>query len=79
MALTGPDCSKAVYGQVTMAFPGGNIIEEAPQDIAGALSLVAQYPPGGVAYAVSIRVLDANGISINCCPDGFSYDAVGHT
>lgn len=79
MALSGPDCSRAVYGQVTMAFPGGNIIQEAPQNIVDALNLVNQYPRGGVAYAVSIRVLDANGISINCCPDGFTYDDVGHT
>lgn len=79
MPLNGPDCAKAVYGQVTMAFPGNNIIQEAPESIDAALALVAANPPGGVAYAVSIRVLDANGISINCCPDGFVYDDVGHT
>jgi hypothetical protein len=79
VALHGPDCAKAVYGQVTMAFPGNNIIQEAPEPIAGALALVAKNPPGGVAVAVSIRVLDADGISLDCCPDGYVFDAAGRT
>lgn len=76
MPLSGPDCAKAVYGQVTMAFPGGNIIEEAPEEIAAALALVAANQPGGIAVAVRIRVTDANGNILNCCPDGFGFDSV---
>src|SRR5216684_1649526 len=79
MSLNGPDCAKAVYGQVTLAFPGHNIIEEAAQPIAGALGLVAASPPGGVQVAISIRVLDADGLSLNCCPDGFAFDSVNRT
>ena len=76
MALIGPDCSRAVYGQVTMAFPGGNIIEEAPEEIAAALALVAANQPGGVAVALRIRVTDAAGNILNCCPDGYGFDSV---
>jgi hypothetical protein len=79
MALTGPDCAKAVFGQVTMAFPGNNIIQEDPEPIDAALALVAANPPGRAVVAISIRVLDANGISLNCCPDGFSFDAAART
>jgi hypothetical protein len=80
MALTGPDCAKAVYGQVTMQFYGGNQIQEAPEAIVDALNLVASHPAGtGGPFALSIRVLDANGISLNCCPDGYVFDAAART
>ena len=79
MALVGPECDKAVYGQVTMAFPGGNIIQEAPEPIAAALALVAANPPGGVAVAISIRVLGADGLSVECCPEGFYFDGDART
>jgi hypothetical protein len=80
MALTGPDCAKAVYGQVTMQFYGGNQIQEAPEAIVDALNLVASHPAGtGGPFALSIRVLDANGLSLNCCPDGYVFDAAART
>src|SRR5260370_34868655 len=59
-----------------MAFPGGNIIEEAVESIVDAVNLAAAHPPGGIAVAVSIRVTDARGNVLNCCPDGCVFDGL---